>query len=180
MLFQSVEYYENNGDKKLLPLCYYYAGSVYRDLNNYKKALGFYQKAKKLLPEKGEYKMKSVLAAQMGEVYEWNGMKKETINELLISYNYEKLLNDTAMMTICLKAVGMLYFKIDSIDSCQYYWAKALELARKSNDDKLVSKILGDMSWLDLKQNKKDEALKKVNILKKGDHVDTELAEHII
>ena len=59
-----------------------------------------------------------------------------------------------------------------SIDSCQYYWAKALELARKSNDDKLVSKILGDMSWLDLKQNKKDEALKKVNILKKGDHVD--------
>ena len=39
-----VEYYESKGDKKLLPMAYYYAGRIYMDINNVPEALKYLQK----------------------------------------------------------------------------------------------------------------------------------------
>ena len=39
-----VEYYESKGDKKLMPMAYYYAGRIYMDINNVPEALKYLQK----------------------------------------------------------------------------------------------------------------------------------------
>ncbi len=53
-----VEYYETEGDKNLLSEAYYYAGSVYRDLNDAPQALEYYHKTLDItsdnkIPQKG-------------------------------------------------------------------------------------------------------------------------------
>ena len=45
LIRQLVDYYEDEGDKRLLAEAYYYAGRTYRDLNDAPRALDFFQKS---------------------------------------------------------------------------------------------------------------------------------------
>lgn len=53
-----LNHYEKGGDSRLLPAAYFYAGSVYRDLNDAPQAVEYFQKALEYVPEK-DLRMKS-------------------------------------------------------------------------------------------------------------------------
>ena len=52
-ILRLVDYYENDGDKTLLPITYYYAGRVYRDLQDAPQALDFFRKAEDAIKDCG-------------------------------------------------------------------------------------------------------------------------------
>ena len=64
-----IEYYEKHGDKKLLAETYYYAGSVYRDMNDAPMALDYFQKALDVMPEDADLGLKSNICYQMGDLF---------------------------------------------------------------------------------------------------------------
>lgn len=63
-----VEYYETKGDKRLLPEAYYYAGKIYRDLNDAPRALEYYQKALDITDKKN-IKKKSSICNHIGRLF---------------------------------------------------------------------------------------------------------------
>lgn len=66
-ILRLVDYYEKGGDKKLLPVAYYYAGRVYFDLNNYPEALKYFQKVTGMSEE--EHPLAYKAYSQMGSIF---------------------------------------------------------------------------------------------------------------
>ena len=63
-IMKLVDYYENAGDTRFLPEAYYYAGSIYRDLNDAPRAIDFYQKAEDKLNKNRNYRLLSNINVQ--------------------------------------------------------------------------------------------------------------------
>ena len=68
LILPILHYYEEGGDPALLSTAYYYAGRVYRDLNDAPQALAYFQKGLEVSEAEGE-KVGSALYAQIGEIF---------------------------------------------------------------------------------------------------------------
>lgn len=64
-----VSYYESHGTSAQLMEVYYYQGSVYRDLQDAPRALGYFQKAIDASVDGKEYKILGRVYSQMGILY---------------------------------------------------------------------------------------------------------------
>jgi signal transduction histidine kinase len=68
---------------------------------------------------------------------------------------YKNIPNPTSK----LNTLGLVYYGLDNLDSSNYYYEKAQEIAEKNNDELWVGIISGNLSNNYLKQKKYDEAI---------------------
>lgn len=114
------EYYEQQGDRHLLPEAYYYVGRVNSSCHNGEKALLYFQRA--LCEDSTQVSpyLKSRIYAQMGVIYLRNNLYDEAINMDNLSYYYCKQIGDTTSMRYCeenVRAIRNLASKADSVDN---------------------------------------------------------------
>ena len=69
-----VAYYEDDGDKSLLPEAYYYAGRVYRDLGDAPQALDYFEQAADALPLQGQEVLAGKIYSQTGSLFFYQQM----------------------------------------------------------------------------------------------------------
>lgn len=75
-----VSYYENDGEQRLLPVAYYYAGRAYRRMNDAPRALGYMQKAAEAADGQGvKGRLRSKIYSQTGYLMSLQGFAAEAL-----------------------------------------------------------------------------------------------------
>ncbi len=142
-----LDYYESAGsDKSLLAEVYYYAGSVYRDLNDAPQALEYFQKALDALPADGNITLKSNIYNQSAHLFLYQNLYAEALKMFKESYICDSIKNDTTALIYSLRDVAFTFDAINQKDSSFYYYNKAYNLAEKYNKYELKEHILGQMA----------------------------------
>ena len=155
VILSLVDYYEHDGDKRLLPVAYYYAGRVYRDLNDAVKALKYFQKAENSLAETGgSYSFEGKLHSQKGYLLIRQDLYAAALREFDKAYKYTVERKDTNGIIFCLRDKGEVYFAIKQYEKALEYYNKALEVAKISHNTDLVAEV--SMQKANLYLNKGD------------------------
>lgn len=118
-----LHYYMNGGDRRLLPEAYYYAGRVYSDLGDAPQALDYFGKALECMEGKCEdLKLKGVVYNQMGRLFLYQGLYRETVEINQKKYANSIILKDNNGMAYALNDIGFAYLCMDMPDSALFYF----------------------------------------------------------
>lgn len=154
-----VEYYETKGDKTLLPEAYYYAGNIYRDLNDAPRALEYYQKALDKTDKKN-IKKKSSICNHIGRLFLNQNLYDNSINMFLISYKYDSELHDTINIIYSLRDLAYTYNKAGKKSNSIDCYKKAYKLSRDINNEQMGTIVLAQMASFYIEQGDYSEAKK--------------------
>lgn len=141
-----IEYYEKHGDKKLLAETYYYAGSIYRDMNDAPMALDYFQKALDVMPEDADLGLKSNICYQMGDLFLHQYFYDEAIESYKKAYYSDSILKNINQIIDCYRIIAIVYTCKNQRDSSYYYYKKAYNLAKNNRNHEMEVKLLGQMT----------------------------------
>lgn len=165
LMLQVLHYYEDGGDKRLLPEAYYYMGSTYRDLNDAPRALDYYQKAIDAMPGDENLRVKSKVYAQMGTMFIFQDLYDEALKMFKESYRCDSIQNDTVGFIFNLRDMANVYRLKDNIDESLNLFGKAGMLAEEYGNLYYVDLIKSQMASLYIRLGNYDVAQKLVNEL---------------
>ncbi len=161
-ILRLVFYYEHGGDRTLLPSAYYYAGRVYRDLQDAPKALGYFQRAedavRRMTPD--DKRLLGSIYGQMGEVLDYQGFYDEALEAFMNERKIKASDKDTVGLVYCLRDIGGIYWDLERQDSAMHCYKEADRLAAMINDKYASADINTQMAALYLNAGKTDEARK--------------------
>ena len=129
LIRQVVAYYEDGGDKSLLPEAYYYAGRVYRDLGDAPQALDYFERA-----------------------------AEEALEMFRRAYAYDVKAGDVRGQVFDLRDMGDAYQGLEKTDSALVCIQKAYGLASAGGEAELVSLVQGQRLSLYLQLQEYDSA----------------------
>lgn len=165
-----VRYYEHNGDKHLLPQAYYYAASVYRDMNDASLALEYFQKTLDTLPkDSGNLLLRSYCYNQMAKLFLFQNLTENALSYFIKSYKVDSIRNDTADMVFSLCDIAMAYQGLEKYDESLkcLYKAKNInyDMSTPETDSQisymvsvlLTDKGLYDSAWVYLQEPLRDK-----------------------
>ena len=81
-----LHYYIKEGDPRLLPDAYYYAGRVYRDLGDAPQALDYFEQSLEAMRKHENLEVKNKVYAQMGTLFLYQDMYPEALKVLAVAY----------------------------------------------------------------------------------------------
>lgn len=145
-ILEILKYYEESDNDMLLPIAYYYAGSVYRDLKDGPQAMMYFQKALDCLSSSDDNVMKARTYSQLGYILSDQYLFDEAIDMFRKSYEIDCLLKDSVGIVYNLSDIGNVFKKIEQYDSCLVYNQKAFAIAKETNDTLLIYTISNDMA----------------------------------
>lgn len=145
-----VHYFEDGGDRSLLPTAYYYAGRVYSDLNEAPISLNYFQKSLDAMEDENidDQKLKSVIYSQMGYLYLFQYIYDEAERCFRASYDIGIEINDTASILWGLRDLGTACQWQKKYKECQLYLNNAHDIAVKADDLKMMAHISTDIAYL--------------------------------
>ena len=166
---QLVTYFEDDGDKHLLPIAYYYGGRICAEADNVPQALDYFHKAEILLTDDHSLPMpkgnrdKSLLSkvySQMGYLFVYRNMFEEARACSQKSYELDKAIRDTVGMIFNLRDIGISYKWADKERDALPYFYQAKYLADEVQDVYMQASISLQLSGTYLDINKLDSAKK--------------------
>lgn len=155
-----VSYYENDGDKNLLPMVYYYAGRINFDLNNLPEALKFFQKVLDVTAEEEPLRYKTY--SQMGYVFLYQNLYDKGIKAFMQAYEYNKKIGNKNNQVYELCGIAYCYQGKYKNDLAIKYFEKALALSREIKRMDMEADIIAQISNHYFKENNYDEAKKTI------------------
>ena len=148
LILPVVEYYEQGGDPNYLGEAYYYAGRVYRDLNDAPLALAYFQKGLDASKQsKGKW-VSSVLYAQMGEIYFYQSLYPEALQMYGETYRLDSLAKDTVGVILDLRDLAFTHRTLQQTDSALHYLHQAEQLAQQCGDEEMQGLIASQLAGL--------------------------------
>lgn len=135
-----LRHYENGGDSRLLPEAYFYAGSVYRDLNDAPQATEYFQKALKCMPE-NEKRMKGLCYWNICNLLELQKLYKKALPKLQETYKYSIAIKDTSLLVFTLREMGWCHRMLNHNDSALNIYNKALYIVKRTGNKELAASI---------------------------------------
>lgn len=162
VILRLVDYYENGGDKALLPMVYYYAGRVYRDLQDAPQALDFFRKAEDVIKNCGSEntKLLAYIYGQTGTILDYQGFYKEALKEFVKENSVYSAIEDTVGLIYNFRDIGGVYWAREKLDSTLYYYKKALDLAVKIKDTGTFANINEQIAALYINLGNTDATVK--------------------
>jgi tetratricopeptide (TPR) repeat protein len=156
--WQLVDWYEQHGDSRLLPMAYYYAARVCRTRNDSPQALDYLLKAHDLLrDDDSQLHLKAVVNSQMGYIFSQQKLYQYALAAFRNSYRYDSLLRDTTGMILNLRDLGFNYENVGERDSSICYFEQAMSLAELQNEKLIVMQMKVQMANVYLKIGKINE-----------------------
>ncbi len=168
-----VHYFEDRGDKSLLPTAYYYAGRVYSDLNEAPISLDYFQKSLDAMENEGidDQKLKSVIYSQMGYLYLFQYIYDEAERCFRASYEIGVEINDTASILWGLRDLGTTYQWQKKYKECQLHLNNAYNIAAETGDQKMIAHISTDIAYLLNSMRDYDGAMEHIQVPRKYIHL---------
>ncbi len=151
-LIQSVvNYYENGGEQKLLPVAYYYAGRACRRMNDAPRALEYMQKAAETADKQGvKGRLRSKIYSQTGYLMSLQGFAAEALACHEKAYAASRAVGDTLGMVFSLRDIGEESWSLNRKDSALSYYNRAAELALECGEREAYANVNRQMAviWL--------------------------------
>ena len=160
LILPVLHYYTEKKDEHHLPEAYYYAGRVYRDLEDAPLALDYFQKAIDALPDNKGYRLKSKIYSQMGTLFLYQKTYDEALKILKEARKCNIALKDSASMVFNLRDIANGYRCLDQNDSSLYYLRKAYYIAKVLRNYDLMAMVQSQMASLYIELEKYDLARK--------------------
>ena len=142
-----VHYFEKDGDKRLLPTAYYYAGRVYSDLNIAPISLTYFQKALDAMEENENLALKASIYSQMGYLYLFQYIYDEAERCFRNAYDIGVTINDTTSIMWSLRDLGATRQWEGKDQESINYLEKARDMAKKTGNMKAEMRIDKDISF---------------------------------
>lgn len=138
---QIIDYYEQDGDKSLLPEAYYYGGRVYADMNDAPRALGFFQKAKDAMKDKLDSSLICTIYSQMGYLFMFQNLYNEALLAFEKSYQYSVLMKDTVSAIYDLRDIASAYTEKGEDALSLHKLLSARKSALKIKDTMMIASV---------------------------------------
>ena len=147
--WQLVDWYEQHGDSRLLPMAYYYAARICRTRNDSPQALDYLLKAHDLLrDDDSQLHLKAVVNSQMGYIFSQQKLYQYALTAFRNAYRCDSLLRDTTGMIFNLRDLGFNYENVGERDSSICYFEQAMSLAELQNEKLIVMQMKVQMANL--------------------------------
>lgn len=159
-----LHYYIGKNDRRHLPEAYYYAGRVYRDLEDAPQALDCFQKATELLEGSNDYRLLKVIYSQMGRLFLYQDVYEEALKAFKRSYTYQVLAGDKRGIVVNLCNIGTTFTALGNADSAEFYYKEAYKKAQNTEKKQLMQIAANALSGLYLQLKKFDLAKKNLEI----------------
>ena len=124
-----VGYCEDGGDRELQPAAYYYAGKIYSELNEARRAASCFISAIKSARAAGDLSIESRAYSQLGYAYSEGGMHDKGIEMFKGASRASALSKDTASLVFDLRDIARNFADKNTLDSALHYYKIALRLA---------------------------------------------------
>ena len=161
--WQLVDWYEQHGDRRLLPMAYYYAARVCRTRNDSPQALDYLLKARDLLrDDDSQLNLKAVVNSQTGYIFWLQKLYANALNSFEQAFYCDSILRDTLGMIYNMRDIANTYENLGKRDSCIQYMRKALGIAQSYNNEMLKAEIGIQMANVYCKVGQIDNALKLI------------------
>lgn len=134
-----MHYYEDGGDRALLPTAYYYAGRASADIGDAPQALDYYQKALDVIKYNRYKRLEGLVHANMGYLYMFQELYQPAMESHQKCYDVSTRNNDTFSACYACSDIATIYIKLDSIDQALKYEKKSLEYAKELKDERLIN-----------------------------------------
>lgn len=163
-ILEIVEYYKHVQDTALLPVAYYYAGSVYRDMNDGPLAMKYFQKAiDGFLLSKNKLMIPRTYS-QLGYVFLYQYMFDDAIKMFKKAFETDIEIKDSIGIVYNLSDIGLSFKKNGDIDSSLVYAYHAFNVAELIKDSSLICDIANDLADIYNVKRNYDKALEFVRI----------------
>lgn len=167
----SVNYYRHSKLKKQSGTAFYLLGCVSELLCKKKEAMEAYKEAEKILSLTEEYKLKGLIAFNMGYVSMYEEAYNNSLRYFRQSCQYFKQCNNKKYLAYAYSRISNIFNQLDfPYDSVMYYTDLALEASQSANDSINYYTILSRKGEL---LYKKDYKQAKELILKGYDYFPT-------
>ncbi len=147
-----VGYYENSGDKQLLPRAYYMLGRMFVESEEVPSALASYRKVLAQLDQHEDIRLRGITNAQLGEMFG----RQENLSLALSFYKEaflcDSLLADEIGMLYDMRDMGTSFDYLGMKDSANMCFRKALAKVREVKDGDMEHELLLHLanSYLDV------------------------------
>ncbi len=140
-----VDYYENDGDSRLLPYAYYYAGKTFYSLNDMPQAMALFMKAVETTA-KDDHELLGRTYNQIGYVYDNQMFDDDAIRMYRKALDEYEKAKDTVSIVYALRDIGTIYRGKDSITTAIEILDKAKKLAESVGNDDMRSSISSQLA----------------------------------
>lgn len=164
LITQILRYYRNKKDKRRLPIAYYYAGRVYRDLEDTPQALMYFHRAIASSEKSVNYKLMNKIYSQIGTLYLYQDIYEEALETFKKAHHYSTLIKDSISIIYDLRDIGRSFTTLKHQDSAIYYYEKADELAKSIGNLQLREIINSELAGYYTNLGKYEEAYKAIQI----------------
>lgn len=127
-----LDYYEHDGDRKLLPYAYYYTATTYKDMNDAPRAIKYFQKVIDAMHKSGDLQLESYTYNQIGMLFLLQDMDEKAYEYFYRSYEVDSIRRDTIDVVYSLIDLSITY-ENRNLDTCLQLLRKAKELNDKGN-----------------------------------------------
>lgn len=159
LILRIVRYYERQTDRDKLMESYYYAGRVYRDLQDALHALEYYQKAIDVSGDTKRYDIVYLIYSHLGGLLTYQNAYEQAMAVLEVLHKYAILAKDSSQLYAPYRDMARVYSVVGKTDSALIYYQKAYQLTKETKDDIETSGVLVEQSGIYLDLNWYDEAL---------------------
>ena len=132
-----IDYYEQGGDTRLLPVAYYYGGRVNMDLGDAPHAIGYYRKALDAMPSDTCCSLRGKILHQLGRLYWDQHLNQESLKYYTQSCLNNETIKDTIGVIFDMIALATVYEDSNINDSAISYYERAYDLATKIKNDEM-------------------------------------------
>ena len=155
---QIVAYYEADGDKKLLPLAYYYAARSCRTHGDAPQALDYLQKAGRLNNDTCSH-LFTVIHAQMGYLFSHQKLYRKAIEAIKVAYISDSINRDSTGLVYDMRDLSTNYWNYGNRDSSVYYMTKAMQFASQNQNPRMIAEMDIQLAKLYQEQGHYDDAM---------------------
>lgn len=158
LILPVLQYYIKKNDNRHLPEAYYYAGRVYRDLEDAPQALKYFEKAIESSPKDKDYKIKSKIYSQMGTLFLYQKAYDEALKMFKEARKCNIEINDSASIVFNLRDIADSYRCLNQKDSALIYYQRAYDLANNLESSFLKAMVQSQIASLYVELEKYDFA----------------------
>ena len=147
-----VRYYEEEGDKHLLPRAYYMLGRMFVESEDVPSALAAYRKVLAQLDQNDDMRLRGITNVQLGELFGKQENLRLALSFYKKAFRCDSLLADEVGMLYDMRDIGTSLDYLGKKDSASMFFRQALAKARKIKDDDMEQELLFHLanSYLDV------------------------------
>ena len=145
VMLRLIDYYETEGDKRLLPQVYYYTGRVYADMDDYDRALPYFQKVEEMADSSSTLYYKA--QSQMGYIFLYQGLYEKGLNAFSKAYKYNKTRGNKSNQAYALCGMANCLQRMNGYKQAMQYFQQALILTREIGDKSYEAEITGQIAY---------------------------------